>query len=629
MKKLTALLTSMMLLACMAAVPVQAAHTFETARTDDYCKELLETCSDCYSLNADGVYTYTKCVYHTGTNMFEPYIANPGTYDRSDLLLSLARIHPESKFLVKIDLHGDISGEAARLAENGIKVDSVDGNTLYAVMNAEQVENFPASIMFGYLLSLAPSEEEVQETPAPAAVTAGDLNGDGKTDIMDVIRLNKALLGVEKLTDAQNTAADLDNDGKMTSNDALALLKKILGTVKQDPVEYTVNLSASYTAQDSYKVRIDEKTILGQTKFALDLLRKTAKAGENTLVSPYSVSQALGMTANGAEGATLEEMETVLGGPMDTLNPAFYTMRSNMSTNDFVKLSTANSIWVKNGYPVRSDFLQKNADFYDADAFAAPFNESTKDDINHWVNEKTDHMVPQILDKIPEGVRMYLINAVAFDAKWEKQYQENKVRDDKFTAADGKKQDVKMLYSDEYFYLADAHATGFMKNYEGGQFGFAALLPEKGMTPEAYLESLTPEALHQMLAEPENTKVKTVMPEFSYDFGTLLNDPLKKMGMNTAFDEERADFSGMTDFSADTDEMLRLYISRVIHKTHIEVSPVGTRAGAAAAVEMMTECATAPQEPPKEVVLDRPFVYMIVDKNTSLPIFIGTLNSVS
>jgi hypothetical protein len=90
MKKLTALLTSMMMMVCMAAAPVQAEHTFENARTDEYCKELLETCSDCYTLDADGVYTYTNCVYHTVRNMFEPYLPNPGTFDRSDLLLSLA-----------------------------------------------------------------------------------------------------------------------------------------------------------------------------------------------------------------------------------------------------------------------------------------------------------------------------------------------------------------------------------------------------------------------------------------------------------------------------------------------------------------------------------------------------------
>ena len=469
------------------------------------------------------------------------------------------------------------------------------------------------------------------QNPTAAQQKKGDINGDGMTDIMDVIRLNKALLGIEKLSDAQNAAADADGDGEVTSNDSLALLKQILGIVKQDPVEQTVNLSASYTARAAQTVDIDEQTILGQTKFALNLLRESAKPGENVLVSPYSVSQALGMTANGAAGDTLKEMETVLGGSMDTLNPAFYTLRTNapnVEYSELPRLYTANSIWVKNDYPVRSDFLQKNADFYAADAFAAPFDDSTKDDINSWVKMKTYSMVPEILDEIPDGVRMYLINAVAFDAKWMKQYAENEVKDGKFTAADGKKQDAKMLYGDEYNYLADDHATGFMKYYQGAGYYFAALLPEKGMTPEAYLETLTPEHLHQMLAEPECTKVKTVMPEFSYDFGALLNEPLQNMGMKQAFDVERADFSGMTDFSFETDEMLRLCINRVLHKTHIEVSPVGTRAGAAAAVEMMTECATEAPKNPKEVVLDRPFVYMIVDTETSLPIFIGTLNSV-
>ena len=130
MKKLTALLTSMMMMVCMAAAPVQAEHTFENARTDEYCKELLETCSDCYTLDADGVYTYTNCVYHTVRNMFEPYLPNPGTFDRSDLLLSLARIHPESKYLVKISLYGESKDEVLRLKENGIDATSANAGTL-------------------------------------------------------------------------------------------------------------------------------------------------------------------------------------------------------------------------------------------------------------------------------------------------------------------------------------------------------------------------------------------------------------------------------------------------------------------------------------------------------------------
>ena len=468
-------------------------------------------------------------------------------------------------------------------------------------------------------------EASTDTTLLAAEQKPGDLNADGTADIMDVILLNKHILGVKKLDADAEKAADMNGDGTLDSADSLALLKTALGILeKQDPVEGgTVELSKKFSAQPVKTVAVDEKIILGQTKFALDLLRETAKEtpGKNVLVSPYSVSQALGMTANGAKGDTLKEMETVLGGSMDKLNAAFYTFRTQTPSTDGAKLSTANSIWVKQGYHVWDDFLQTNADYYAADAFAAPFDDSTKDDINGWVNEKTDKMIPQILDKIPEDARLYLVNAVAFDAKWMKVYNKNQIDSGKFNAPSGK-QDVQMLHGEEYSYLSDSHATGFLKMYKGGNYAFAAILPEESMTPDEYLAVVTPDSLHTMLSKPENTKVNTTMPEFAYDFGTLLNDPLKQMGMELPFDNEYADFSGMSD---DPDG---LCISRVIHKTRIEVSSGGTRAGAATVVEMATECATEPPADPKNVVLDRPFVYAIVDTNTNLPIFIGIVNSV-
>jgi serpin B len=459
-----------------------------------------------------------------------------------------------------------------------------------------------------------------------------DINADGETDILDAIGLVKYLHGksVPKLIDR----ADMDEDGQVDVFDLGLFLRLLVneGVIEEQQAElveseYTAKkLSAAFSAAENVSAQaVDpgEEVILGQTKFALQLLLETAKeqAGENVLVSPYSVSQALGMTANGAGGQTRSEMETVLGGSMETLNPFFYTMRVTAPDTEYAKLVTANSIWVRENYPVREDFLQTNADYYAADAYAAPFDQSTLNDINNWVSRKTDQMIPSILDEIPENAELYLVNAVAFDAKWTKPYEKAQIRDGKFTDADGKVQAVQMMSGEEYQYLSDKHASGFLKSYQGGKYAFAALLPEKGLTPEAYLETLTPESLHQMLAEPERAAVTTKMPEFSYDFDTLLNESLQTMGMPTAFGDD-------ADFTAMTDSPEGLYISRVIHKTHIEVTPVGTRAGAATAVEM-NEKGMPFFEETREVILDRPFVYMIVDTETCLPVFFGTVNSVS
>ena len=447
-----------------------------------------------------------------------------------------------------------------------------------------------------------------------------DLNDDTCFDVLDIICLTKYLHN-QKSKLVYFEAADMDKDGQIDVFD-LGLLKHALFYGYQTSMEdENVLLSKGYTAQSVEAVELDEQTILGQTKFALELIRKNAQAKENVLVSPYSVSQALGMTANGAKGDTLAEMETVLGGKMETLNPAFYTLRTAAPPTEDAKLSTANSIWVRQNYPVRSDFLQTNADFYASDAYSAPFDDSTLNEINSWVDNKTDHMVPSILDRIDDNAMLYLVNAVAFDAKWDKPYQENQISESSFEAANGAKETIKMMQRYADGYLEDEHAAGFLQYYKNHDYAFAALLPEQGMTPEEYLAELTPEHLHKMLAKPQDVPVYAGLPQFEYDFGTLLNDSLQTMGMPTAF-SEAADFSGMTDSERG------LYIGRVIHKTHIEVTPVGTRAGAATVVEML-EKGMPFFENQKNVSLNRPFVYMIVDTKTSLPVFIGTVNHIS
>ena len=444
-----------------------------------------------------------------------------------------------------------------------------------------------------------------------------DVNSDGSFDVMDIICLTKHLMGFPSAIVDWN-AADLDKDGQVDVFD-LGLLKRELYTTQHEAVsDETVLLSKNYQSQSVTPSEMDEQTILGQTKFALTLLQNSAKAGENALVSPYSVSQALGMMTNGAAGDTRKEMEAVLGGSMDTLNPAFYALRTGAPQTEGVKLHTANSIWVKNNFRVKDSFLQTNADYYGADVYAAPFDAGTVKQVNQWVDTNTDHMIPEIIDDLT-GAKLCLVNAVAFDGKWQAEYKDENIKDCVFHAADGTDRTVQMMYDNSVeTYLEDAHATGFMRWYQDSDYAFAALLPEEGMTPEQYLDTLTPKSLHKLLVERQHAKVHTGLPEFTYDFDILLNEPLQSMGMPTAFVPGKADFSEAAN---------GLYMEKVLHKTHIEVTPKGTRAAAATAI-VTRVTSVRPVEEVKTVILDRPFVYMIVDTKTSLPVFFGTVNSI-
>ncbi len=358
------------------------------------------------------------------------------------------------------------------------------------------------------------------------------------------------------------------------------------------------------------------------TDFAIRLFRASVSNDENVLISPLSVLCALAMTANGAQGQTLNQMERVLGMTSDELNEYIYSYMSSLPSEKGGKLSLANSVWfteAKN-FTVNQDFLQKNADYYSADIYKAPFDISTCRDINNWVNQKTDGMIPNIIDNIPADAIMYLVNALAFDAEWSKPYEDFQVRNGEFTKEDGTVQDAEFMYGDESVYLEDENAVGFMKYYAGGKYAFVAMLPNEGVSVSEYIASVDDNSLNALLNEPKYTKVLTSIPKFETEYGTDMSEILAKMGMTDAFDAESADFSGIG-----TSEAGNISISSVIHKTYISVAEKGTKAGAATLVEMKATGADIGEPEFKEVYLDRPFVYMLVDCNNNIPFFIGTM----
>ena len=361
------------------------------------------------------------------------------------------------------------------------------------------------------------------------------------------------------------------------------------------------------------------------TDFAIRLFKASEESGKNTLISPLSVLCALAMTANGAEEETLAQMEEVLGMTTEELNLYLYSYMQNLPQGEKYKLSLANSIWFTEDerFTVNQDFLQTNANYYGADIYKAPFDKQTLKDINNWVKQNTDEMIPEILDQIPSEAIMYLVNALAFEAEWSEIYEKHQVKDGEFTKEDGTKQDVKFMYGSEGTYLEDEKATGFMKRYKGGKYAFVAMLPNEGVSVSEYIASLDGESLNALLANPQYATVHTSIPKFETEYKVEMSEILKSMGMTEAFDMYNADFEGLGTSTGGN-----IYISRVLHKTFISVGEKGTKAGAATVVEMKDGAAAEPTEP-KEVYLDRPFVYMLVDCENNIPFFIGTMMDVN
>jgi serpin B len=357
--------------------------------------------------------------------------------------------------------------------------------------------------------------------------------------------------------------------------------------------------------------------------FSIDLFKKSITDGTNSLISPLSVMLALAMTANGADGETLAQMEELLGAgiPLAELNRYLHSYASSLPSEEKSRLNVANSIWIRDDgdrLQVKPDFLQRNADYYGAAAYKSRFGPQTVKDVNDWVKAKTDGMIDTILDDIDESDILFLINAVMFDAEWKDVYNEYQIRKGDFTDITGTLQNVDFMHSSERKYLEDDMAIGFIKPYAGGRYSFAALLPNENIPTGEDINSLTGARPVDIVANAHHELVDVSMPKFEYEYGIEMNNALSDLGIPNAFDMSKADFSRMGTSSDGP-----LYISLVLHKTFISVDELGTKAGAATIVAMVPG-SSAPHDP-KVVILDRPFVYAIIDNATNLPIFIGTL----
>ncbi len=362
------------------------------------------------------------------------------------------------------------------------------------------------------------------------------------------------------------------------------------------------------------------------TDFAVRLFQQCAREGDNTLVSPVSVLYALAMTANGSAENTLAQMEAVFGVSMETLNPYLSAYMENLPSGEDYKLTAANAIWFREDerLTVRQEFLQTNANYYNADIYQAPFDQGTLEEINDYVSEHTDGMVEDILDKISDDAVMYLVNALAFDAQWQTIYKENEVRSGDFTMEDGTVREAELMYSEESKYLEDENATGFIKYYKDGAYAFVALLPDEGVTVADYVASLTGAGLTALLESAQDITVEAAIPKFTSEYSAELSEALAALGMTDAFDIDLADFSLLGEY-----EDGNICISRVLHKTYIAVDERGTQAGAATVVEMVAETALEAPEETETVYLNRPFVYLLIDCETNTPIFMGTVMEVA
>ena len=404
----------------------------------------------------------------------------------------------------------------------------------------------------------------------------------------------------------------------LTLTSAILISALSLSACQSEKSYETTDLMTGIKAASHETVKPDDAFKNAYDNFSVELLKKCFDGKSNTLISPLSVSTALTMTANGANGQTKDEMEKVLGNgiSLDELNKYLSSFNDSLTSGEDFSLKSANSIWFikDNNFNVNNEFLQTNADLYHAETYKRAYNSEVVNDINNWVTEHTDGMIDKLLDSNDKLSNIALINAIAFDAVWETYYFDNFVEDGTFTDANGNEKSVTMLASEESEYINGGNCTGFIKKYKGGKYGFAAILPDSNVSISDFVGSLNGDKLFKMLQNTETANVVAKIPKFEYEYSAELSGALKALGMPTAFSDS-ADFSGI---SSD-----KLLISDVLHKTKISVTEEGTRAVAATGVVM-----SAAPDGDKQVILNRPFMYMILDNETMLPLFAGVYTGV-
>lgn len=357
------------------------------------------------------------------------------------------------------------------------------------------------------------------------------------------------------------------------------------------------------------------------------MLQNTGKT-ENLLISPLSITTAFAMLTNGAEKQSAEALKSIWGEDVtsEMINSFICTFTSKLYKSEDAYLNSANSLWVgtNRGFSVNPGFIDTVNEYYHADVIETDFShpDVTKY-INGWVNDKTEEMIPELLKKsdISHETIMVILNALAFNAKWENEFKKESTYEQYFNSSNKDKKLVEFMHSTENEkYICTDNATGIIKDYKGGKYAFVALLPKEGTSIDEYVKSLDGETFISLVKSATDSTVIFAMPKLSLDFDVDLSDMFKSLGAEIIFSADYADLSGLGQANGN------LFVSKAIHKTHIDVDEAGTKAAAATAI-IIDECTSAPSDDIKQLTLDRPFLYSIIDTQTSLPLFIGTFTS--
>ena len=379
------------------------------------------------------------------------------------------------------------------------------------------------------------------------------------------------------------------------------------------------NISESIENTD-YKLKTENaKYIVKENnKFAFDFFKEVAsfETKSNYMVSPVSLSLALGMVYNGTNGETKTAFDQVLNynAPLLEVNQFNKNLINKLSSNaDGSVMEIANSIWIKKKFPVKKEFINLNKDYYYAKVQNLDFNNpAAVVTINNWVSNKTHEKIPSIIDNISSREVLFLINVLYFNANWKNRFNVKDTHSDSFYKNETETIQVEMMKIKEKIkYFQNELFSSIILPYEKDKFSMVILLPNEQKSTKDIISNLSAENWGNWLNNYNSEKITVTIPKFKLDYKNKLNAELISIGLSIAFTDD-ADFNGISD--------TQLLITSVLQKTFIDVNEKGTEAAAATSIGIGT---TSIGIEPKSFYANKPFIYVIKENVTGSICFIG------
>jgi serine protease inhibitor len=370
--------------------------------------------------------------------------------------------------------------------------------------------------------------------------------------------------------------------------------------------------------------KAQKRLVNSNNQFGFKLFKEIvpAEKDKNVFISPLSISMALGMTYNGADGSTKEAMETTLelsGLTIQEVNESYKSMIKILKGLDpKVKFQIANSIWYRQDWTFEKEFLSLCNTYFNAKLSGLDFSDPNASGkvMNGWVDKNTNGKIKEIIDpdEIDQYTMMFLINAIYFKGTWTYEFDEKLTSDDWFMKSDAVKKPCKMMkQKGDFQYLETDDFQAIDLPYGNGKFSMTIFLPKPDKTVDWLITELSPGKWGDWIDAFHKVEVTLYLPKFKLEYGLTLNDVLKALGMGIAFDIREANFSKMR-------KQGDLYIDKVKHKTFVEVDEEGTEAAAATSVQMALKGA-----PGFVIRVDRPFVFVIRENSSQTILFIGKI----